>query len=159
MGEIVERETVDGTSIYKRELTSEEKSLDVTLERFDNYHCEAGEDFVDQVAPMVNNKDFGEFLIKKYPSMADSIKTVMDDKHYFEQDFLHLFVDEYYDEVQEEEAKKAPHGYSEYREDEFYSAYADFINTVPEAKEKVNQILIQVVEYYTLGIGETEDDE
>jgi hypothetical protein len=41
-------ETITGFDIPKRKLTQEEKTREITFERFHNFHMEVCEDFLDQ---------------------------------------------------------------------------------------------------------------
>jgi len=43
----MKQETIVGFDIPKRELTEEEKNREITLDRFNEFHNKAGEDFCD----------------------------------------------------------------------------------------------------------------
>lgn len=120
-----EVETIEGFDIPKRQLTDEEKTREITLERFNDFHGEAGEDFCDQVS-IGNFRVFGGFILHKYP---DKAKKILDLCNKTDGD-IHMF-QRIYDDL-----------------DQFYTDYAEMINLTVISKERVNQILIQIEEYY-----------
>jgi hypothetical protein len=123
-------EIVDGHDIPLRELTEEEATRDITLDRFNDYMCTVGEDFVDQHC-ICNAQVLGGWLLGKHPKYKLEICEVLNDSP-IEQDFLHLYVENYNDNA----------------EDEFYIDFAEFLNLTIAAKKRVNQILIQIDEHY-----------
>jgi len=126
-----EVETVYGFDIPKRELSEEEATREVTLERFQNFHRNAGEDFVDQF-PHVNVKIFGGYMMAKHPELSAKLLQILNNKHSETLDIEHL-IDEEYDDN---------------NGDQFYTELAEFINLTGNLKKMVNQVLIQVDEYY-----------
>jgi len=126
-----EVETVYGFDIPKRELTEEEATREVTLERFQLFHREVGEDFVDQF-PYVNVKIFGGYMMAKHPELSTEILKILNNKWGEVLDIEHL-IDETFDN------KDC---------DKFYTELAEFINLTGNLKKMVNQVLIQVAEYY-----------
>lgn len=122
-----EIETIDGFDIPKRMLTDEEANRDITLERFQEWHNEVGEDFCDQISN-INEKILGGFLMCKHPDKSHQILKILNEKG----DALEL------QGIYEDD----PHN------DKFYTDFAEFINLTVHLKKRVNQILIQVMEYY-----------
>lgn len=126
--------TIDGFDIPKRVLTEEESARPITLERFNEYHHRVGEDFVDQHT-LVDAKVMGGWLLAKYPNYKLEILKAIND-HPIEQDYLHMY-EESFDRGDYDTAT-----------DKFYSDFAEFLNLTVAAKKRVNQILIQIKEYY-----------
>lgn len=127
-----ELETVEGSTIPARELTSEEINREITLERFNEYHYEVGEDFLDQIGSVNNSRialTFGGFAMAKHPHLSADILKATNVKDPYTQ-----LVKEVYDEF--------------YDDDIFYSDFADFLNLTGEAKKRVNKVLILTAEYY-----------
>lgn len=127
-------EIIDGFDIPKRELTEEEATRDITLERFNNFHYSAGEDFCDQVGYIIDHKVLGGWFLHKYPAEVSTITEVCNDRFGEALGFQEL--DVYTD----------PDGHTNF--DLFYTDLAEFINVTTRLKRRVNQILIQVDEYY-----------
>lgn len=127
-----ELETVEGSTIPARELTSEEINREITLERFNEYHYEVGEDFLDQIGSVNNSRialTFGGFAMANHPHLSADILKATNVKDPYTQ-----LVKEVYDEF--------------YDDDIFYSDFADFLNLTGEAKKRVNKVLILTAEYY-----------
>ena len=147
MKEEKEIETLDGFNIPLRELTEEEATRDITFDRFQEYHYSVGEDFVDQHESIVDYKVLGGWLLAKYPEHKVEIcRVINDDLMPITQDFLHLYTEIFEGEYYETEYK-------------FYTDFAEFLNLTGAAKKRVNQILIQVDEYYNGGVDHSEDEE
>ena len=130
----IEKETIEGFSITKRELTKEEAERDITLERFQKYHNSVGEDFIDYVGSVNTKKmalQFGGFAMAKRPEIAKEIINTLNDSNIYLQ-----LVQEVYEEFYQGEGN------------EFYEDFAEFLNNTKYSKERVNQVLIQVEEYY-----------
>jgi len=123
-------ETISGFNIEKRELTQEEKSREITFERFQNFHIDAGEDFLDTwCLDKQAEKVFLGFLLAKRPDLnVEILKAV---NSYIDSDL--------YEAVGGEEDTDCK---------EFYSLLAEFANLTTGLKERINQILIQVDEHY-----------
>lgn len=134
MSDIKEVETVDGFDIPKRELTEEEANRDITFERFEEWHNEVGEDFCDQVGHLFNEKIFGGWLLHKYPEKSKHILELLNNKFC---DVLSL------QEIFEDNSAEGNGG-----DKTFYTDFAQFLNQTEKAKKRVNQILIQVMEYH-----------
>lgn len=127
-----ELETVEGTNIPARELTPEEENREITFERFQDYHYEIGEDFLDQVGSVNNSRialTFGGFSMARYPFLSTDILKATNIKNPYTQ-----LVKEIYEDYN--------------LEDKFYSDFADFLNLTGEAKKRVNKVLILTDEYY-----------
>jgi len=125
----MEVETINGFDIPKRELTEEEASREVTLERFQEWHHEVGEDFTDQFSN-INEKILGGYLLAKYPHKAKEILFELNTKYAEAQNFQGIYEDDL-------------------DGDKFYTDLAEFINLTESLKKRVNQVLIQVMEHYT----------
>lgn len=131
------KETIIGFDIEKRELTQEEKTRDVTLDRFREFHNKACEDFCDQVGHMINAKILTGFLMGKRPEISHQLLDAINK----DADALELKY------VYEENIENNTEEYL-YIEEIFYSDLAEFINLTVHLKERTNQILIQVSEHY-----------
>lgn len=124
------KETIIGFDIEKRELSQEEKTREITFERFQEFHISACEDFCDTCGHMINSKILCGFLMAKQPNLSrEMLECINKDGDALE--LLHV----YKDNLQE----------SDY---EFYSDLAEFANLTVHLKERINQILIQVSEHY-----------
>jgi len=124
--------TIDGFDIPFRDLTSEEASRDLSLERFSNFHIDAGEDFLDQSSlDKQAEKIFLGFLLAKRPDLSKEILSIANGG-YIDCEFYTLF------ELKGDEDDS----------DTFYSLLAEFANLTTGLKHRINQILIQVDEYY-----------
>lgn len=126
-----EVETIHGFDIPKRELTEEEATREVTLKRFQIFHHQVGEDFVDQF-PYVNVKIFGGYMMAKHPDLSTEILKIVNNK-WGEALGIKSLIDKNYDDSDA---------------DKFYTELAEFINLTGNLKKMVNQVLIQVDEYY-----------
>lgn len=141
----MEQKTITGFSILKRELTEEEASREVTIERIRDFHYEAGEDFLD-IADDARAEIFAGFIVHKYKDRAAKIYDICNsNKGYLSvMDFKEFYEPEY---NEEEDI------------DQIYFDYIEFVNTTVHLKKRVNQVLIQVMEYYNQGIGKTDEEE
>jgi hypothetical protein len=127
-----EVEYIYGFDIEKRELTQEEKEREITIERMCNFHHDAGEDFLDTCA--VGRTDvFAGFMAHKYIDRAKEIWDILNEEYSEIQSFKEFYQEEYNEE---------------HNIDNIYFDYLEFINTTEYSKAEVNQILIQVDEYY-----------
>lgn len=131
MSEFNEGSNVYGFDIPKRELTTEEATRDLTLQRFQEFNRSVGEDFTDQF-PFVNVKIFGGYLMAKYPTLSADLLKIINDKYGEALSILHMFEEELEDEENEI----------------FYTDLANFVNLTGNLKKQVNQVLIQVAESY-----------
>ncbi len=118
--------TINGFDIEQRELTDEERGREITLERFTEFHFAAGEDFLDQTGEG-NVKIFAGWMLHKYPEFSVEILSLANDKNAEVMTFNELEEKTYTD---------------------LYADFAEFCNQTGALKHRVNQILIQVVEYY-----------
>lgn len=131
-------ETIDGFDIPNRELTEEEANRDITLERFQEWHHEVGEDFIDQHS-YGDPKVFLGFTMSKYPEYSIQLLEESNKANakggwgYTIQDIQHFFRDETGDD----------------EEEKFYTLYADFVNHTKFTKANVNRQLILVMEHYS----------
>lgn len=125
--------TVYGFSIPLRELTEEEKTRDITIERIRDFHYDAGEDYLD-CCDTCDPQAFGLWLLNKYPDHQDDIKEILKDR------FL---------EVNTFNSELDMYGFDNDEDiDTIYFDYCEYVNTTTALKERDNQILIQVAEYY-----------
>lgn len=130
-----EIETIEGFDIPLRELTEEESLREITLERFQKFHHEAGEDFVDQVLSVNTDKiacQFMGFALAKHPGWNEELLSSCNKKNPYTQ----LVQDVYNDHDESMDG------------DLFYSDFAEFINLTVYTKKRVNQVLIQIEEHY-----------
>ncbi|MCP4985258.1 MAG: hypothetical protein GY928_04055 [Colwellia sp.] len=123
---------VNGFEIELRELTEEEKTRKVTWERFREFHYAAGEDFLDTTGEG-NVQIFAGWLLHKYPELSGDILNT---------------VNGHYSEVKSFSAIEE-FGYDEDKDIyNLYEEFAEFCNQTGALRERVNQVLIQVTEYY-----------
>lgn len=126
-------ETITGFDIPVRPLTDEEASRDVTLERFNNFHADAGEDFADTCGLTINPYVFVGFLMAKHPDWSHGLVDCIN-KGGDANSLRNFYIDELGSTIEAEDA--------------FYTDLAEFVNLTKYAKKRVNQILIQIDEYY-----------
>lgn len=126
------QETINGFSIPKRDLTDEEKSRDITMERIQEFHYSAGEDFLDTTGEG-NVLIFCGWMLHKYPELQEEILEIANSKWAEIRTFTELEEFEY-DEALDN--------------DKIYIDFCEFCNQTVGLKERVNQVLIQVKEYY-----------
>jgi hypothetical protein len=114
-------------------MTDEEQAKDLTGERFEDWMCIVGEDYVDQCSiPQEDFMNFCLFVINKKPDYKKRIEKIMNEG-YAEP----LMIEGVYEEEDE------GNGYKK-----FYEDYAEFLNTIPELKAQTNANLILVTEHY-----------
>ncbi len=157
----MEDSTVHGFDIPLRQLTNEEKNRDLTIDRIREFHYAAGEDFLDQVCT-INMVGFVNFLLKTHPNLSKEILKVINKA--LNRNLHPLKATDFTDEiVDNEEFRKDLYllevkdfttikqfGYSDKIDnDKIYIDYCNFVNLDPVQKAIDNQVLIQVVEYYT----------
>jgi hypothetical protein len=131
-----EKETITGFDIQVRPLTEEEATRDVTLERFNDFHSDAGVDFADTCGLTINPYVFVGFLMAKHPEWSHGLVDTIN-KGGDANSLRNFYIEE--------------NGKDVYKaEDAFYTDLAEFVNLTKHAKKRVNQILIQVWEYYNL---------
>ena len=128
-------ETIIGFDITKRKLSKEEAKTKITLDRFNAFHIGAGEDFTDLCGYAFNEKVIVGYLMCKQPKMSIPLLGVINSKGDLN-DLRNVYI---------EESHLFP---DEDPEDVFYSDFAEFLNLTEHAIIHVNQILIQVDEYY-----------
>jgi len=127
-----EVETIDGFSIPLRELTAEEASREITIDRINTFHYDAGEDYLDTCSlDKQTEKVFLGFLIAKRPDLNKEILEVVNGG-YIDCEFYTLF-----EELHDEHDSST-----------FYTLFAEFANLTVGLKGRINQVLIQVNEYY-----------
>lgn len=122
----MEQETITGFQIALRELTQEEASREITLDRFSEFHYLVGEDFCDLCGSFISHKVLAGYLIAKHPEFAPEYLDVCNDKY---GEAIDLMLDSD-------------------KDDEFYSDLAELANLTVNLKKNINQVLIQVAEYY-----------
>ena len=130
----MEKETIDGFDIEKRELTVEEASREVTFDRIQDFHYSAGEDFVDQFGT-INHLILGGYLMGKHPEISTEILKECNNKYGEALGLKQIYIDNF----GEDDTKS---------EELFYRDLCEFINLTTSLKKRVNQILIQVEEHY-----------
>lgn len=126
----IKKETIHGFDIEKRELTEEEKTRQITLDVIKEFHGNAGEDLMDQAGSLVDHKVLAGFLMGKRPGLSKEFLKVVNSKYGEPLGLLEVYRDNDLDDV------------------DFYTDFCDFINLTEKAKERFNQVLIQVNEYY-----------
>lgn len=125
--------TVNGFTIPLRELTEEEKTRDITWERFREFHYEAGVDFLDNTGEG-NHLIFGGWLMAKFPQCSKQILEVCNNQYGTVLDYRDI------EEFDYDEDKDI---------DGVYVQFAEFANQTEHLKARINEILIIVVEHYT----------
>lgn len=127
-------ECIYGFDIEKRELTEEEKTRDLTVDRIREFHYLVGEDFLD-TCDTVNAEVFAGYLLAKFPHKNKEILNILNKKKNFLEcmSFSDIDIFSYDDKLDM---------------DKLYVYYCDFINLTGANKERDNQVLIQVVEHY-----------
>jgi hypothetical protein len=131
-----EQETIEGFNIPLRELTLEESLRPITLARFNDFHYEVGEDFIDQIGSVNTARIafiFAGFAIAKHPDWSIDLL----DQCNRSSVYIQLIKDVYAENTSDSD-----------QDDTFYSEFAEFLNLTIETKKRVNQVLIQVEEYY-----------
>lgn len=132
------KETINGFDIPLRKLTEEESSREITIERIRDFHYEAGEDFLDTTNEGYGNSAiiFGGWLLHKYPEHSEIILNHLNENQrnidilcFGELDFLDGY-------VKEEDINL------------IYFEFVEFTNQTVHMKKRVNQVLIQLKEYY-----------
>ena len=127
------QETVWGFDIPKRELTEEEKNREITLDRFNEFHNKAGEDFCDTCGSFMNHLIIAGYLIAKHPKISLELLKICNDK--IAGETLGLMT------VYEDEL-------GDHDNEIFYTDLAEFANLTKGLKKNINQVLIQISEYY-----------
>jgi len=130
----MEQKYIDGFTIPFRELTDKESLRLITLERFQNFHEDVGEDFIDQIGCVNTTKValiFTGFVMAKHPDWNLKLLEYVNASNPYTQ----LVQDVYRD-------------FSDQNDDLFYTEFAEFLNLTFGLRKEVNQILIQVNEYY-----------
>lgn len=118
-----------GFTIPIREMSEEEYLTPITLERFNDFHHEVGEDFCDQVGYLIDPKVYGGFLLHKYPNKNTEILEALVDKDMISYQNVYDFSSVDWEDV-------------------FYSDLSEFLNLTILTKARVNQVLIQIAEHY-----------
>lgn len=126
-------------------LTDEEKQRDITLERINQYHYDAGEDFLDQNETLGAAHLMFGWLMGKYKQYSHEILDLYNKERkvrpllttaiFSNLDELPMY--EYDDEDTYEDMV-----------DKFYTDYAEFVNLTQHLKERVNYVLIENYNYY-----------
>lgn len=136
-------ETIEGFNISKRELTEEEAIREITLDRIINFNNEVGEDFLDQVGSLNNDKialTFCGFAMLKHPELSHEFLKATNRGHVYTQ-----VLKEVYDDNMEGFNSE---NMTNIAEETFYSDFAEFLNLTEYSKKRANQVLIQVAEHY-----------
>jgi len=122
---------IPGFSIPIKELTTEELLQDLTLERIQDFHYEAGEDLCDtldintHVAKLITG-----YVMCKYPDLAEIFHRESNGGD------IQGLMDVYNCHLNDENS------------DKFYSDFCEVINCTEITKARINQVLIQVKEHY-----------
>ena len=128
---ILEDEVLYGWEIPTRSISKSERGLEITWERFREFHYLVGEDFLDQT----NEGDigvFGGWLMHKYPFRNLEILSILNHKTGI-LDFNEIDIFSY------DKDKDINHIYVE---------FAEFCNKTVHLKTRVNMTLILFTEHY-----------
>lgn len=123
---------IPGFDIVTRKLTTKEELLEITWERFRDFHYKAGEDFLD-ITGEGNATIFGGWLLHKYSGCSAEILDILNDKRLEIQSFRDLSFF-YHDDKRDI--------------DIIYLDFAEFCNQTTHLKIRVNTILIVLDEFY-----------
>lgn len=96
----------------------------ITLENFDAYHNEIGEDFCDQNSHIIDHKILGGYIIGKHPEMASDILKSLNNKYCDANELRNTFSEFIGSET----------------DDEFYTLFAEFINLTTYLKTNVKAL-------------------
>lgn len=137
-----EEKTVDGYDIPLRELTNEEASRAVTVDRIQKYYYAAGESFIDTHESIIDAKLFAGWLACENKQLALQIWKCSNEGGKYGPCLNSLM------NIMEEK-----YGHWDGDNDttgwyKFYQAFSNFVNTTVITKKRVNQVLIQICEYY-----------
>ena len=122
---------IDGFDIPYRELSEKEANMDITWQRFRDFHYAVGEDFLDTTG-YGDLKLMSGWLIHKYPDISLDILDICNHNN----ELLYL-------------SELKLFSYDEDKDiDKLYIEFAEFCNQTKHLKCNVNQILILVSEYY-----------
>ena len=94
--------------------------MKINIKRFNKYHYEIGEDFIDQTG-LVDFKIFGGWLLHKYPEKSEIILSILEDK--FNGDSF------CYEDIYD-----SPDSY-----DLLYTDISEFANQIPSLSIKINK--------------------
>jgi RNA polymerase subunit RPABC4/transcription elongation factor Spt4 len=131
-------EQIPGFDIDIRILSREEKTRDITLERFNEFHYLVGEDFCDTCGHTVNGQIFAGYIMGIHPEWSSEILKKCNTKHGPEPlSMMYVYIDML--DIDDEEKKC----------DVFYTDFSNFINLTSYLKERINMILIRVEEEYS----------
>ena len=121
---------VPGFDIKLKQLSQEQYALPITLDRIYKFQQDAGEDFLDTLDFNIYvTKLVAGFLMAKYPEIASKINEASTYNLY---DVYKVFDDNY-----------------ELSGEDFYKGFCEVINYTDITKAKINQVLIQVEQYYS----------
>ena len=118
--------TVNGFDIPLRQLSEEELNREITLERFNEFHGTAGEDFLDRTGEG-DVLIYAGWMLHKYPGLGTEILTLANAGSSDITEF---------------------HELEELTGVDAYINFAEFCNQTSALKKRVNQVLIQVTEHY-----------
>lgn len=109
--------------------------MDITFDRFQDYHMNVGEDFCDQSGHRFNELKFVEWLVLTYPEKEVEIRSFVEK----EGSSLELlsFIENYTDFVTGFEGTVDDN----YEDKKFYTDLASFMNTENSLKEEANIVL------------------
>jgi hypothetical protein len=137
-------------NIPGRELSVEEQSQQITKDRFHEWMCKAGEDYVDQTSMFRDeNLIFVGFLLHKYqsnPTVVDRLLQVGNERILDTLMIQHtVYEDAYGDDPVEFKGTLSDEAEAW---EAFYTDLAEFINTTVNLKARTNANLILVCEHY-----------
>jgi hypothetical protein len=133
-----EETELEGYSIPLVQLTDEEYSRDITLDRIIDHCCTVGEDFFDSHCTIINFELFAGFLIAKLPNKAKEILEIVN-KSSDLNDLSLIFESDY---------KDRDYTWIYEAQNKIYELFCELVNYTTHTKAKVNQILIQIDNYY-----------
>ncbi len=121
---------VPGFDIKLRQLSQEQYMCPITLDRIYKFQQDAGEDFLDTLGFNIYvTKLVSGFLMAKYPEIASKINEASAYNLY---DVYKVFDDNY-----------------ELSGKDFYKGFCEVINYTDITKARINQVLIQIEQYYS----------
>lgn len=123
----MEKTTIDGFKLPKRELTEEEATRDITPERIREFENHVGEDFIDQYDHLFNAEIVAGFLLARHPHKATELLEWASGDHASLNDLS---------EIIEEDDRRL-------------QDICDYINLTVNLKKRLNMNLIVVVEHYS----------
>lgn len=134
-----EVEKLQGYNIIARALTKEEAQMDLTIDRFNQYHKLIGEDFLDdRGGGYIPWRVFAGYLMAKEPQLFDKLLDILNDDYGEMLTIQELFEEQFGEWSDEKEC-----GYTK-----LYAYICEFVNKTQNTKYKINRQLIQILENY-----------